>query len=107
MTIKVVTIVGWGLALALVGTACSKSRALEACAASAGACGEGSLHCGADFSCPDGTKYKLQCTPPASKPPMSCQCIENGVVQKSVQVVGDFTGLDEARDRAATACGWK
>lgn len=101
-----ITIAACILALGTTIAACGKKNTLDACAGFVGTCGPNSTSCGAEFSCPDGTKYALKCTAPASKPPLTCQCLQNDVVQKSAQIAADFSGQDDARDKAATACGW-
>jgi hypothetical protein len=88
----------------LIAAACS-SKKDECRVTSVGACsGPGSL-CGATLAC-GGKSYELKCTPPATVgvKQVDCQCIDGGVIGKTVQLAFP---LDATAAAVQTACGWK
>jgi len=91
------------VALCLVG--CRKeSGGLDHCAASVGTCHQNSVACGIQFACDDGFK-QLKCTPPAqSAQTIQCQCVENNVLGKKVELTYPMSG--GASETASSACGW-
>ena len=93
---RTVLLVGFVLA-----AACSEKK--SDCSVAVGTCNEGSIACGVQLGC-DGRRLELKCTPP---PPnaktMECQCVENSVLGKKVEVEAQFADPEKT---AKTACGW-
>ncbi len=88
----------------LFAVGCKKERE---CSVSVGACQSPQGSCGVSLACGD-RQLDIKCTAPAdqSAKQMDCQCIENGVIGKSVQVVYPLSA-PSAESLAKTACGWK
>ena len=74
---------------------------------SIGTCNDRSIQCGIHLSEKDKTSRDLQCTPPDTKLPMSCSCVEGGQEKKRVAIASPLpTELDVAERFARDNCGW-
>src|SRR5512139_1563071 len=95
-------LIAGGLLLAI---GCKKEKE---CSVSVGSCtSQHAQHCGIAIACDD-RRFELKCTPhadPTAKQ-MECQCVENGVIGKAVQVEYPLSA-PSAQVLANTACGWK
>jgi hypothetical protein len=93
------------LLVAVAVAGCKKgSGGLDDCAASVGTCNQYSVACGFQFACDDGYR-QLKCTPPPEgAATIQCQCIENNVLGKKVELTYPITG--GGTSTASTACGW-
>jgi hypothetical protein len=90
--------------LLVFASACSKQASgLDGCAVSVGTCNKGSVACGVQLSCEKRT-IELKCEVPAeaSAKTIACQCIENSVLGKKVELAYPFHG--DAKAVVATAC---
>jgi hypothetical protein len=82
-----------------------KGGGLDDCAVSVGTCNQYSVACGLQFACDDGYR-QLKCTPPPEgAATIQCQCVENNVLGKKVELTYPMSG--GASETASTACGWK
>jgi hypothetical protein len=84
--------------------ACNKKD--DACSVtSVGSCAAAGASCGATLSC-HGKAYELKCTVPAAPDAKQtdCQCIDGGVIGKTVQMTYPLHATAEA---VQNACGWK
>lgn len=87
----------------LLGTACSKKG--DDCAVSVGTCNPNSIACGIQLACKD-HQIQLKCTPPAEgAKTMACECVDNNVIGKKVEVTYPWQG--DAKDTIKTACDLK
>ena len=78
------------------------------CAVSVGSCtSPQATQCGVGLACGD-RQLEIKCTPPAdqSAKQMDCQCVENGVIGKAVQLEYPLNA-PSAEALARTACDWK
>ncbi len=66
---------------ALVCAACSKPAQI-----SVGTCGPSSESCGIKVARDGEPVYELACTPPDTKLPMECHCVQNGTKKKKVEL---------------------
>jgi len=94
----------WFVAALLSVAACGGKKN-ECSVTSVGSCAAPGASCGATIACGD-KAYELKCTPPASMDvkQIDCQCIEGGVIGKTVQVQYP---LNAQVDAVRGACGWK
>jgi hypothetical protein len=92
------------LGVLLAIAACGNKKSGECRATSVGACAPGGS-CGATIACGD-KAYEIKCTSPtaADAKQVDCQCVEGGVIGKTVQL--EFP-LNAKPDAVKSACGWK
>ena len=93
--------------LVLTSIACSKkSGGVDDCAVSVGTCNKGSTACGIQLGC-EKRNIELKCEVPADETvkSVSCQCVDNNVLGKKVDLAYPFHG--EAKAVIATACDLK
>lgn len=88
----------------LFAAGCKKDKQ---CSVSVGACQSPQGSCGVSLAC-DGRQLEIKCTAPSdpNAKQMECQCVENGVIGKSVQLVYPLSA-PSAEALAKTACDWK
>jgi len=90
------------LAAALLGAGCGRDK--TSCrVTSVGSCDPNAEHCGLTIQCGDRDTRELRCTPPAAT---ECQCVNNGVVEKSAQLADGITKESHGIETANAACGW-
>jgi hypothetical protein len=89
----------------LLASACGNKKKDECSVTSVGTCAAAGASCGATLVCKD-KPYELKCTPPATQDvkQVDCQCIDGGVIGKTVQMTYPLNATAEA---VQTACGWK
>jgi hypothetical protein len=86
----------------LAMAACSKKGGLDDCTASVGTCNQNSIACGIQLSCKD-HQYGLKCTPPADgAKTIACECVDNNVIGKKVELSYPWTG--DAKNTIKAAC---
>ena len=93
--------------LLVFASACSKKTGgIDDCGVSVGTCNKGSVACGIQLSC-EKKNYQLKCEIPENESvkSVSCQCVENNVLGKKVDLAYPFHG--EAKAVIATACDLK
>lgn len=93
------------LVVTLFLAACGSKKDSECTVSSVGSCAAAGASCGATLSC--GSKaYELKCTPPTStdQKEVDCQCIDGGVIGKSVKLTYPLSATAQA---VTSACGWK
>ena len=93
----------------LVAVGCKNAKKegpLADCSAAIGSCDSPqAMHCGIQLSC-EKRQLEVKCTPPApGAKVMECQCVENSVLGKAVQLENPPSG--DVKALASTACGWK
>jgi hypothetical protein len=93
----------WWLAAALaLASGCSKSTAV-----SIGTCNEHSIQCGVQLQREGDPPRELKCTPPDTKLPMGCDCVESGQSRRHVSLATSLpSDLREAERLARDNCGW-
>ena len=75
--------------------------------ASIGTCNDQSNQCGVQISREGDPPRELKCTPPDTKLPMACDCMESGQSKKKVLISTKLPGdLDAAERLARDNCGW-
>lgn len=93
------------LFIAVAAMAACSSKKDECHVTSVGACQAVGGSCGATLAC--GSKsYELKCTSPTStdQKEVDCQCIDGGVIGKSVKLAYPLNATAQA---VQSACGWK
>jgi hypothetical protein len=100
-------VIGWLLLAACAVAGCDSETTCHA--SSVGACqSKHGSSCGIQLTCSDSVPRELRCTPPDSKLPMSCECIEGGSAKTKVQIDTKLPrDLAKAGGIAKTQCGWK
>ena len=85
--------------------ACGNKKSKECKATSIGACGAPGGSCGATITCGD-RSYEVKCTVPAAvdAKQTDCQCVDGGVLGKTVQLEYPLNADPES---IRSACGWK
>jgi hypothetical protein len=91
------------VALVIVSIAgCRKNSSV-----SVGSCVPNATQCGISIAVEGEPVRELKCTPPDTKLPMTCDCVQGGAATKHTQVESKLpTNVEEAEKLARTKCGW-
>ena len=72
-----------------------------------GTCNEQSIMCGVTIRREGDPPRELKCTPPDTKLPMACECIESGQSKKKATLASALPkDLDGAERLVRDNCGW-
>jgi hypothetical protein len=90
-------------ALVLLSIAgCRKNKAV-----SVGTCVSSATQCGVAIAVEGEPARELKCTPPDTKLPMACDCVQGGVATKHTQVESKLpSDAEEAEKLARAKCAW-
>ena len=91
------------LLAALASAGCGKKNS----AVSIGTCNDISIFCGVQIQREGDPPRELKCTPPDTKLPMACECMESGQSKKKLSLQTALpVDLDGAERLARDNCGW-